>query len=68
MKRKLLNILTVSSIITTIGFIMDGDPVKPSMLMRFVEFFVMIGIVFILVSFIYVTTTFILKKYSKCVT
>lgn len=62
-----LNILTVSSIITTLGFVMDGDPVEPSMLMRFVEFFTMIGIVFFLISFIYFTSTstFICKNIQR---
>lgn len=65
MKRKLLNILTVSFIITTIGFIMDGDTVKPSMLMRFIEFFAMIAIVFLLVSFFYFTSNFVLKNIKR---
>lgn len=65
MKRKLLNILTVSSIITTIGLIMDGDPKEPSMLMRFIEFFVMIGIVSLLVSFVYFSSTFIMKNIRR---
>jgi len=65
MKRKLLNILTVSFIITTIGLIMDGDPVKPNMLMRFIEFFAMITIVFLLVSFFYFTSKFVLKNIKR---
>lgn len=65
MKRKLLNILTVSFIITTIGLIMDGDPVKPNMLMRFIEFFAMITIVFLLVSFFYFTSNFVLKNIKR---
>ena len=65
MKRKILNILTVASIITTIGFIMDGDPVEPNMFMRFVEFFGMIGIVSLLVSFIYFSSTLIFKNVQK---
>ncbi len=65
MKRKLLNILTISSIITTLGLVMDEDPVEPSMLMRFVEFFAMIGIVSLLVSFFYFTSTFIFKKIQR---
>jgi len=65
MKRKLLNILTVSFIITTIGLIMDGDPVKPNMLMRFIEFFGMIAIVFLLVSFFYFTSNFVLKNIKR---
>ena len=65
MKRKLLNILTVSSIITTLGVVADGDPTEPSMLMRFVEFFVMIGIIFSLISIIYFTSTFIRKNVRR---
>lgn len=65
MKRKLLNILTVSSIITTFGVVADGDPTEPSMLMRFVEFFVMIGIIFSLISIIYFTSTFIRKNIRR---
>lgn len=65
MKRKLLNILAISSIITTVGFIMDGDPREPSMLMRFMEFFGMIGIVFLLTSLIYFSTVSVLKKMRR---
>ena len=65
MKRKLFNILTVSSIITTLGVVADGDPTEPSMLMRFVEFFVMIGIIFSLISIIYFTSTFIRKNIRR---
>lgn len=65
MKRKILNILSVASIITTIGLIMDGDPVEPSMFMRFVEFFAMIGIVSLLVSFIYFSSAFIFKNIKR---
>ena len=65
MKRKILNILTVASIITTIGLIMDGDPLEPSMFMRFVEFFGMIGIVSLFVSFIYFSYTFIFKNVQR---
>lgn len=65
MKRKLLNILAVSSIITTVGFIMDGDPTEPSMMMRFMEFFGMIGIVFVLASLSYFSTAFILKNMRR---
>ena len=65
MKRKLLNILTVSSIITTLGVVADGDPTEPSMLMRVVEFFAMIGIIFSLISIIYFTSTFIRKNIQR---
>jgi hypothetical protein len=62
MKRKLLNLLTVAFIITTIGYVMDGDPTEPMMLTRFMEFFGMLGIVFLIVSFFYFSTTFVIKK------
>ncbi len=65
MKRKVYNILLISFIITSIGIVMDADPVEPSMLMRFVEFFAMIGIVFLLISSVYFTYTFVFKNLRK---
>lgn len=65
MKRKFLNILAASFVITTISLIMDGDTVKPSMLMRFIEFFVMLAIIFSLVSFFYFTSNFVLKNIKR---
>jgi hypothetical protein len=65
MKKKILNILILASIITTIGFLMDSDAKEPSMLMRFVEFFGMIGILFVLISVIYFSLNFTLKSLRK---
>lgn len=62
MKKNLFKILILSSILTTLGFIMDGDPKEPSMLMRFVEFFAMVGTVFLLISIVYFLTTFTYRK------
>lgn len=62
MKKNLFKILILSSILTTLGFIMDGDPKEPSMLMRFVEFFAMIGTIFLLFSLVYFITTFTYRK------
>lgn len=68
MKKTLFNILTVASIVTTIGFIMDGDAKEPSVLLRFFEFFMMIGVVFALISIIYFSYAFCKKKNSKGLT
>lgn len=65
MKKNLLKILVVASIITIIGFIMDGDPKEPSMAMRFVEFFAMLATTFILSSIIYYLSAFTYKKVKK---
>ena len=65
MKKKILNILTIASIITTIGFIADGDIREPSVLMRFFEFFMMTGIVFTLISIIYFSYAFAKKNIMK---
>jgi len=65
MKRKILNILTVAFIITTIGFIMDGDAKEPSMLIRFMEFVLMLGIVFILTSIVYSIFNFARRSFLK---
>ena len=48
MNKKNLNILIVSIGITIFGILIDGDVKEPSILMRFIEFFVMIGIVFVI--------------------
>ena len=48
MNKKFSNILMVSIVITIFGFLMDSDVKEPSVIMRFVEFFAMIAIVFII--------------------
>ena len=53
MKKKILNILAISWIVTTIGFVMDGDPTVPGVLLRLTEFFLMLGIVFLMLSVFY---------------
>ncbi len=65
MKRKLLNIFTVSAIITTIGFLMDGDIKEPSMTMRFTEFFAMITMLFLAISVIYLPAHSLTKKLQR---
>lgn len=65
MKKALLNILAVSSILTTIGFIIDADPKVPSMVLRFTEFFLMLGMVFLFMSFFYFCSVFIKRSFRK---
>lgn len=65
MKRIFLNILTAAAILTTIGFLMDGDIKETSMLMRFTEFFGMMGITFILISTFYFTSNLIFKNLQR---
>ena len=65
MKKKILNILTVALAITTVGFIADGDVKEPNVLMRFLEFFMMTGIVFTLISIMYFSYAFTIKKILK---
>ncbi|WP_435524847.1 hypothetical protein [Chryseobacterium indoltheticum] len=65
MKRKILNIFTVSAIITTIGFLMDGDVKEPSMAMRFTEFFAMVTIIFLAISLIYLPLNSLTKKLQR---
>lgn len=65
MKKTLLNILTISSILTTIGFIMDGDPKVPSVLLRFTEFFLVLGIIFLFLSVLYFGSLFVKRSFQK---
>ena len=65
MKNKLLNILTIASVLTIIGFLMDGDVKEPNMTMRFVEFIIMLGITFIFISLVYFMFDFAKKSFLK---
>lgn len=65
MKRKTLNILTVSAIITTIGFLMDGDMKEPSTTMRFTEFFAMMTMLFLAISAIYLPVNSLTKRLQR---
>ena len=65
MKRKFLNIFIISFVITTMGLVMDGDPTEPSMKMRFVEFFAMLGIVFSINSLVYFSISILLKNFTS---
>lgn len=65
MKRKLLNIFTISAIITTIGFLMDGDVKEPNMTMRFTEFFAMMTMLFLAISAIYLPIHSFTKKLQR---
>ncbi|HEX7869158.1 MAG TPA: hypothetical protein VF455_03510 [Chryseobacterium sp.] len=65
MKRTLLNIISLSAILTTIGFLMDGDVKEPSMAMRFTEFFAIMGIIFLFASTIYFSVNALTKKLQR---
>ena len=67
MRKTLLNIFTVSSILTTIGFIMDGDPKVPGVLLRFTEFFLMLGIISLLLSAVYFGGLFVKRSFQKLI-
>lgn len=62
MKKTLTNLLIISFILTTVGFLMDGDVKEPSISIRFTEYFAMTGMIFTAISLIYFSVTFILKK------
>ncbi|MEC5165308.1 membrane protein YdbS with pleckstrin-like domain [Flavobacterium sp. PL11] len=51
MIKRNLNILVIAIGITIFGFLMDSDVKEPITIMRFIEFFAMIGIIFI-ISFV----------------
>ena len=65
MKKKLLNILTIAAVFTTIGFLMDGDAKEPSMTKRFVEFIIMLGITFTLISLVYLMFDYAKRSFLK---
>lgn len=53
MKKSVINILALASVITTVGFLLDSDPIQPNVLMRFVEYIFMLAIFFTIISGFY---------------
>ena len=53
MKKTVLNLLAVASVLTTASFLLDGDLREPSMIMRFVEYILMLAIFFTITSGFY---------------
>lgn len=50
MKKVFLNVLAVASAITTTAFLLDGDVKEPKVVMRFIEYAAMLGIVFTILT------------------
>ena len=53
MKKSVINILALASIITTAGFLLDGDAKEPNVLMRFTEYVAMLTVIFTILSGFY---------------
>ena len=64
MKKVILNILVIASVITTMLFLLDGDAKEPNVLMRITEYVAMLSIVFTVISGCY----FGIKKLTKRIT
>jgi hypothetical protein len=62
MKKNFSRILVLSACITIFGLLLDSDPKEPSTIMRFVEFFAMLGITFVLCTIGYLTFAFVKRK------
>jgi hypothetical protein len=65
MKKRIVNILAIAFVLTTFGFIMDGDTKEPSILMRFVEFSFMFAVLTVLTSLIYFGINFTKRSLQK---
>lgn len=63
MKKSIINILAIASVITTAGFLLDSDVKEASVLMRFTEYIAMLTIVFIVLSGIYFGIKAITKRF-----
>lgn len=62
MTKKILIIFLVALVITVVGFLMDDDIKEPSTVMRFVEFFAMTGILFVILFLVNELVNLIKKR------
>ena len=53
MKKSVINILALASVITTAGFLLDGDAKDPRVLTRITEYVAMLTIIFTILSGFY---------------
>ena len=53
MKKSVINILALASVITTAGYLLDGDAKEPNVLMRFTEYVAMLTVIFTILSGFY---------------
>ena len=65
MKTKYLKILTIASVLSLIGLLLDNDTKEPNTIMRFVEFIMMLGITFALISLLYFMFDFAKRNFIK---
>lgn len=62
MKKAVINILALASVLTTAGFLLDGDAKDPSVLTRITEYVAMLTIIFTILSGFYFGIKSITKK------
>lgn len=62
MKKSIINILALASVITTAGFLLDGDAKDPSVLTRITEYVAVLTIIFTILSGFYFGIKSITKK------
>ena len=65
MKTKYLKILTIASVLSLIGLLLDNDTKEPNTIMRFVEFIMMLGITIALISLLYFMYDFAKRNFIK---
>ena len=65
MKTKYLKILTIASVLSLIGLLLDNDTKEPNTIMRFVEFIMMLGITIALISLLYFMFDFAKRNFIK---
>lgn len=62
MKKTILNVLAIAFVLTTMGFLMDGDIKESSMAIRFMEYGLMLAITFTILTLGYFSVR---TAYSK---
>lgn len=62
MKKSVINILALASVLTTASYLLDSDPKEPSTLMRFTEYIAILTIVFTILSGFYFGIKAITKR------
>lgn len=65
MKNTLFKLFCAAFLLTTMAYLMDGDPKPPRMAVRFAEFAAVLAILYLIISVLWFSSRFLLRKLHR---
>ena len=65
MKNTLFKLFCAAFVLTTVSYLMDGDPTEPKMAVRFAEFAAVLAIFYLIISVLWFSAGFLFRKLRR---